>query len=87
MDSIKVCIGYRCAGKKFDYVPNDVEVLAQCQPVYAEFEGWQTTTTKARRWKDLPAKARTYLKAIAELTGARLAIASVGPGREQTIVL
>jgi adenylosuccinate synthase len=33
----------------------------------------------------LPPKARTYLKAIAELSGARLFIASVGPAREQTI--
>ncbi|MEI6569719.1 MAG: hypothetical protein WCR20_23785 [Verrucomicrobiota bacterium] len=35
----------------------------------------------------MPVKARSYLKAIAELTGANLAIASVGPGREQTIFL
>jgi adenylosuccinate synthase len=40
-----------------------------------------------REWKKLPARTRAYLKAIAELTGARLAIASVGPGREQTIFL
>ena len=32
-----------------------------------------------------PAKARAYTKAIAELTGAKLYIASVGPGRDQTI--
>ena len=34
-----------------------------------------------------PAKTRAYLKALAELSGAKLAIASVGPGREQTIVV
>jgi len=33
----------------------------------------------------LPAKARAYLKAIAELTGAKLGIVSVGPSRDQTI--
>ena len=43
--------------------------------------------TSARKWKDLPAKTRSYLKALAELSGAKLAIASVGPGREQTIML
>jgi adenylosuccinate synthase len=87
VETIKVCIGYRHGKQQFDYVPNDAEVLAQCVPVYAEFPGWKTPTDKARTWKDLPAKARAYLKAIAELTGARLAIASVGPGREQTIFL
>lgn len=87
VQTIKVCIAYRIGRKRYDYVPNDVQLLAQCEPVYAEFDGWRTPTTSARKWKDLPAKARTYLKAIAELTGARLAIASVGPAREQTILL
>jgi adenylosuccinate synthase len=87
LDTIKVCIAYRVGGKRYDYVPNDAEVLARCQPVCAEFPGWQTPTDKARKWKDLPAKARSYLKAIAELTDANLMIASVGPGREQTIFL
>jgi adenylosuccinate synthase len=85
VETIKVCIGYRIGKKRYDYVPNDVQLLAQCEPIYAEFDGWRTPTSKARQWNDLPAKARKYLKALAELTGARLAIASVGPAREQTI--
>ncbi|MDW8309246.1 MAG: adenylosuccinate synthase [Verrucomicrobiales bacterium] len=85
METIKVCIAYRRGRERFDYVPNDAQVLAECEPVYAEFEGWRTPTSGARRWKDLPAKARAYLRAIAELTGARLSLVSVGPGREQTI--
>jgi adenylosuccinate synthase len=85
VETIKVCIGYRDGRQRFDYVPNDIEVLARCQPVYAEFRGWRSPTHEARSWKELPAKTRSYLKALAELTGARLTIASVGPGREQTI--
>jgi adenylosuccinate synthase len=87
VETIKVCIGYTVGGKRYDYIPNDIEVLAECQPIYAEFAGWKTPTHQARKWKDLPAKARAYLKAVAELTGAELAIASVGPGREQTIFI
>ena len=85
VETIKVCIGYRDGKKKYDHVPNDVEVLGRCEPVYAEFPGWRTPTHNARSWKQLPAKARSYLKAIAELSDAKLFIASVGPGREQTI--
>ncbi len=85
LETIKVCIAYRDGKKRYDFVPNDVEVLSRCVPVYAEFPGWRTPTDKARKWKDLPAKTRSYLKAIAELTGAKVTIASVGPGREQTI--
>jgi len=85
METLKVCIGYRCGRTRYDYVPSDIEVLSQCEPIYAEFPGWRTPTHRARKWRDLPPKARAYLKALAELTGANLAIASVGPGREQTI--
>jgi adenylosuccinate synthase len=85
VETIKVCIGYRDGKKKYDHVPNDVEVLSRCEPVYAEFPGWRTPTHNARSWKDLPAKTRSYLKAIAELSDAKLFIASVGPGRDQTI--
>ncbi|MBI5384334.1 MAG: adenylosuccinate synthase [Verrucomicrobia bacterium] len=85
METIKVCIGYRHAGKKYDYVPNDIEVLSQCQPVYAEFPGWKTPTTAAKEFKQLPVACRNYLKAISDLTGAKLFIASVGPARDQTI--
>jgi adenylosuccinate synthase len=87
VQTIRVCIGYRDGRDRYDHVPNDIEVLSRCEPVYAEFEGWMTPTHGAKTWKQLPAKTRTYLKAISELTGARLTIASVGPGREQTIFL
>ena len=85
LETIKVCIGYRVGRTRYDYVPNDVEVLSQCEPVYAEFPGWKTPTTEARKWKQLPKKARAYLQAMAELSGADLSIVSVGPAREQTI--
>lgn len=87
LDVIRVCVSYRHAGKRYDYLPADAEVLAQCQPDYVEFPGWKTDTSKARRWKDLPGKARAYLDAIAQLTEARLAIVSVGPARDQTLFL
>jgi adenylosuccinate synthase len=85
VDTIKVCIAYRDGARRYDHVPSDIEVLSRCQPVYAEFPGWKTPTHHARKWKQLPSRTRSYLKAIAELTGADVAIASVGPGRDQTI--
>jgi adenylosuccinate synthase len=87
VETIKVCIGYRLGGTRYDYIPNDIEVLAKCVPIYAEFPGWLQETHDIREWKKMPPKARAYLKAIAELTGAKLTIASVGPSRDQTIFL
>src|SRR5713226_4168778 len=84
LEVIRVCVGYRVGSQTFDYVPNDIELLAKCEPVYVFFPGWLKPTHRTRRWKDLPARARTYLQALAELTGAKLALVSVGPAREQT---
>jgi adenylosuccinate synthase len=85
VESIKVCVAYRHGKQQLDYVPNDARVLAECEPIYVEFDGWQTPTDKVKMFKKLPLKAREYLKAISELTNADLFIASVGPGRDQTI--
>src|SRR5947209_217789 len=85
--TIKACIGYRVGSTRYDYVPNDVEAFSKCTPVYAEFPGWLKPTHNVRRWKDLPVKARSYLKRISALTGAKLTIVSVGPTRAETIML
>jgi adenylosuccinate synthase len=85
VESIKVCVAYRHGKTQYDYIPNDAQVLAECEPIYVEFEGWCSPTEKCKTFKQLPKNARDYVKAIAELSNARLFIASVGPGREQTI--
>ncbi len=87
LDTVKVCVEYRIGRKRFEHVPNDIVQLEQCVPVYQEFPGWKTDTSKSRKWSDLPVNARKYLQAISKLTGAKLKIASVGPGREETIFL
>jgi len=85
LEVIRLCVVYSAGNKQFDYMPNDVETLVSCEPVYVEFPGWKTSTSKIRTWKALPGPARTYLKALAEFTGAELSIVSVGPSRDQTI--
>ncbi len=87
MKTIQVCVAYKLGSKRIDYPPTDLDALAKCKPIYQEFPGWQKDTTAAKKWSDLPPKCRSYLQAIAKLTGAKLGIVSVGPGREQTIVL
>jgi adenylosuccinate synthase len=87
LERVRVCVGYRSGRESFDYVPNDAELLARCEPIYVDFPGWKQPTDKVRRWRDLPSRCRGYLQAIAKFTNAKLAIVSVGPAREQTISL
>jgi adenylosuccinate synthase len=87
LKTIKVCTAYRLDGALIQYVPADSEALARCEPVYQEFPGWETPTEKITRWEDLPVNCRHYLLTLAQLTGARLTIVSVGPAREQTMFL
>ena len=44
-------------------------------------------TTKCRKFEDLPEAAKKYLRRLSEVAGVELGIVSVGPNREQTIVL
>lgn len=85
--TIKICTHYKLGRKTLEYPPTDASELQACRPVYIEMPGWQTPTHEAKTFAQLPANARAYLHKIADLTGAKLTIASVGPDREQTIVL
>ena len=87
VETIRVCVGYKQGRKKLEVPPSDFAQLASCEPVYIDLPGWQTSTTDARKFQDLPPNAQAYALKIAELTGGRLAIVSVGPDREQTILL
>jgi adenylosuccinate synthase len=84
LKEILVCVAYECRGKRLLYPPNDAEELLHCRPVYRKFNGWVKDTSAVRHFKKLPKAAQVYLKAVADLTGARLRIVSVGPQREQT---
>jgi len=85
--SINICIGYKVNGDIIDRFPGSIKVLEQCQPVYEELEGWQCPTTDTRCFKDLPEKAQSYVRRLEELIGCPTDIVSVGPGRDQTIII
>lgn len=87
VESIKLCVAYRLDDKVLDFPPTDSEHLSRCEPVYIEMPGWMKSTEEAKKFSDLPPKARAYVKKIAELTGAKLSIVSIGPARAQTIRL
>jgi adenylosuccinate synthase len=87
VDPIRVCVGYRLNGKRLDVPPSDAAQLESCEPIYEKIPGWKTSTESAKTFEQLPEAARNYVNRLAELTGAKLTIVSVGPSRGQTIML
>mgnify|MGYP002888856532 FL=1 len=86
-DEIKICTGYQHKGQLLKGVPASLKVLAEVTPVYETFQGWKTDISGIRSYENLPENARKYLARMAEITGIALGIISVGPSREQTIIL
>ena len=87
MQKIKMCVGYKIDGVEIKQIPASLKTLSKVEPVYEEFNGWLTDTTKCRKYKELPEGAQKCLQRLSEVAGVELGIVSVGPNREQTIVL
>ena len=64
--------------------PTDVQRLSEVQPVYKTFKGWNSDISGCRTYSDLPSEAKEYLEFIANHTGVKITLVSVGPKREQT---
>jgi len=86
-EQVKICTGYEINGKRLKIFPTDVQTLEQVTPVYETLPGWKTSLSSVRTYAELPEHARGYLETIGHLTGMPLWIVSVGPRRDQTILL
>ncbi|MDR1607393.1 MAG: adenylosuccinate synthase [Deltaproteobacteria bacterium] len=87
LGELKIATHYELNGHWLDYVPADCQDLAKCRPVYKTFPGFPANVGSARSLEDLPKEARRYIELIEELIGRPAALISVGPEREQTIIL
>ena len=88
-DQIKVCVAYRDrkTGEVYNDLPSIAGSFQRMEPVYEEFPGWRQTTTGCRSYSELPAGAQEYLNFLSEQLDVPVAIVSVGPKRDQTIVI
>jgi adenylosuccinate synthase len=84
---LKMCTGYRHAGRLYREMPADLQALTECQPIYETLRGWSSSTTGMTSYKKLPAEAKRYLTRVEELAGCPIDIISTGSKRDQTIIL
>lgn len=87
LDTLRLCVGYSSGDTDLSAPPIGAEAFEICKPVYEEMPGWKESTLGVRRYEDLPANARAYLKRIEEITETPVVIISTGPDRGETIVL
>ena len=86
-DEIKICVGYRLRGEKYDHFPAHAADQAAVGPIYETIEGWSQSTAGARSWAQLPAQAIKYIRRIEELIHCPVALVSTSPEREDTILV
>jgi adenylosuccinate synthase len=87
LNPVKICLAYEGGGRRWEAMPATLPELEQCRPVYEELPGWQEDLRGVRRFDDLPPACRQYLKRVEELAGVPIQLISVGPDREETIVV
>ncbi len=87
METVKICVAYKMGDRQYDRFPADSAGLENCTPVYEELPGWKASTRNVRNFKKLPANARRYINRLEELIGCRFHVISIGPRRDESIVI
>lgn len=87
LPTLKIAVGYQCGAQQLDAIPPEIHALECCQPIYEELPGWEEDIQNIRRFSDLPGNTQRYLKRIEEIAGVPLFIVSVGPARDETIIV
>lgn len=85
LEKVKICTAYQYKGEILENYPANLDLLAECEPVYEELPGWKEDITHVRDFHQLPIEAQHYIEKITQLSEVPLTLFSVGPGRDQTI--
>ena len=87
LEELRICTGYNYKGRLLTEFPVSLNVLAECDPVYETLPGWAEDISGIREFSDLPKNTGSYLEKIEQLVQTPIQIVSVGPGRDETMVL
>lgn len=87
IEELKVAVSYERDGRRVDELPAALPDFERCRPVYETLPGWTEPIDGIRRWADLPRQARDYVEFLGKQLGVPVRVISVGPDRNQTILL
>lgn len=86
LEKVPICVGYEIDGRIVEDMPMTQTAFHHAKPVYEQLDGWWEDISKARTEEDLPDNARRYIARIEELSGTRVSVVGVGPGRDENVV-
>ena len=84
---IKMATSYKLDELSLSAMPANVKEAGRVEPVYEEMSGWQSEINEITNYADLPVEAKDYIKRIEDFTGVEAVIVSVGPDRDETLLL
>ncbi len=87
LDEVAICTGYTIDGVPVRDFPSHSVDLERAVPVYEWHDGWKEDISGCRTFEALPATTRAYIRRVEELTGIGCDLISVGPDRDESIVL
>lgn len=87
LDSIKICTAYRWKGRIYDEFPKEMHIFEECEPVYEERKGWDSSTLGIREFNRLPKNAKAYIRTVEKMLGVKVDIVSTGQRRDERIAL
>ncbi|MBI5930051.1 MAG: adenylosuccinate synthase [Chloroflexi bacterium] len=86
-ESLKIATAYQLGDRQIDDLPASLLDMELVEPIYETLPGWSEDIMQVRRWEDLPLNARRYVERISQLLGIPVSMISVGPERDQMVVL
>jgi adenylosuccinate synthase len=86
-ETIKVATAYKSGGTILENMPSNLDMYSDLELVFDELPGWDEPLNNIKSFDDLPKNCKAYVGYIEDKLGVKTAIVSVGPKREETIVL
>ncbi len=86
-ETIKVATAYKSGGTILENMPSNLDMYSDLELIFDELPGWDEPLNNIKSFDDLPKNCKAYVGYIEDKLGVKAAIVSVGPKREETIVL
>jgi len=87
LEELKLNIAYEVNGSNITDFPRQQRVLYDGKPVYETFEGWSEDISNITKYDKLPKQAKEYLEFVEEFIQVPITFISVGPERNQNIII